>query len=82
LKKDVKYVYHVDGANVSKPIVFNENGIPYCPNGHGLMGIKPMNKKIKIGEEAQARCECGHKMLVAIEYPLDYILKARMVRKY
>ena len=60
---------------MSKPIIFNRDEIPLCPNGHGQMylDIQPLDDYLDmhgVVREARAFClTCRHTMIVADERP-------------
>lgn len=54
---------------MAKPIVFDQDEVPLCPNGHGPMLMTPVNNRGGCAAvEARAHClECRHTMIVADE---------------
>jgi len=67
---------------MSKPIIFNKEEIPLCPNGHGPMYVDGALNNIwdawekgiisKQVPEARAHCLiCRHTMIIADERPVN-----------
>ena len=54
---------------MGKPIVFDKNEVPLCPNGHGpMLMVKTVIPAGPSVPEARAHClECRHTMIVSDE---------------